>query len=199
MFDLKRHKAFIAETFFKHFKYFNKPILTQKFVERWLSILSLYSKNPKFSCFDSPIPLIENLPLKPRAVLVISNKDTRPEYTLMHTTEFPLCLFRVYLTDGKIIYCKEGVEMLRMYLEITDIKLVGFHRVQNYKFVMECLNVLTDVKFYTPSLFRYFCRMTKGHNGSISHFQKTRYLFAKNENIRSCKSKQIRSNSFSGQ
>lgn len=182
MFDLKRHRTFIAETFFKHFKYYNKPILTQKFVERWLSLLSLHSKNPQFSCFDTSVPLIENLPLKPRAVLVIPNKEMKPGYTLMRTTEFPLCLFRVYLTDGKIIYCKEGVELLRMYLEITEIKLVGFYRVQNYKFVMDCLNVLTDVKFYTPSLFRYFCRMTKGHNGSISNFQKTRYLFAKNEN-----------------
>lgn len=183
MFDLKRHQTFIAETFFKHFKCFNKPVLTQKFVERWLSLLSFYSKLPRFSCFDTPIPVIENLPVKPHAVLVIPTKETKPEYVLLHTTQFPLCLFRVYLTDGKVMYCNAGVELLRMYLEITEIKLVGFYHVQNYRFVTECLNVLTDVKFYTPSLFRYFCRMTKGHNGSISKFQKTRHLFAKNENI----------------
>lgn len=190
MFDLKRHQTFIAESFFKHFKLFNKPKLTQQFIKRWLQLLSLYSQKPKFSCFDTAIPLIENLSIKPRAVLVIPNKDTKPDYILLHTTQFPLCLFRVYLTDGKVIYCKEeGVELLRMYLEITQIKLVGFYRVHNYKYVMECLDVLTKVKFYTPSLFRYFCRMIKGNHGSISTFQKTRCVFAKNENISSCKTK----------
>lgn len=184
MFDLKRHKTLIVESFFKHFKSYNKPILTQTFVERWLNLLSIYSKNPNFSCFDTSIPLIENLPIKPRAVLVVPNKDTKPEYSLLRTTEFPLCLFRVYLTDGKVIYCKEGIELLRLYLEITQIKLVGFYRVQNYKFVMESLNVLTEVKFYSPSLFKYFCRMIKGQHGSIYSIPKTRHVFAKNENIR---------------
>lgn len=183
MFDLKRHKSFIAESFFKHFKSFNKPTLTQQFIERWLYLLYFHSKNSQFLCFDSPIPLIENLPVKPRAILVVPNKDTRPDYSLLRTTEFPLCLFRVYLTDGKIIYCKEGIELLRLYLEITQIKLVGFYRVQNYKFVMETLNVLTEVKFYTPSLFRYFCRMIKGQHGSNCIVQKTRRVYAKNENI----------------
>ena len=192
MFDLKRHKPFITECFIKHFRSCKKPTLAELFINRWSSLLSEYSNNPKFSCFDTPIPLIENLPMNPKAVLVIPNKDTKPKFHLSHTTLFPLCPFRVYLNDGNILFCKEGVELLRLYLEITRIKLVGFYRVKNHKFVLEHLDVLKDVNFYTPNLFIYFCRMTKGHDGSVSKFQKTCRLSSKNERFRSRSKKPFR-------
>ena len=183
MFDLKKHQYFIKEFFFKHFKPFKKPSLTKLFVKRWLSLLSDYSQNSKFSCFDTLVPLIENLPTNPKALLVIPNKDTKPNYYLSNTTLFPLYPFRVYLTDGKVLYCKEGIELLRLYLEITQIKLVGFYRVNNYKFVMENLDVPKEVKFYTPILFVYFCRMIKELNGSIFKIQVPSRPPSKNANF----------------
>lgn len=157
MFDLERHKILIGEHFFKLFHSYRKPELAQKFIRRWLELLKVYSELPNFVSFGDRAPVLKRLQPNARAVLIVPFENTIHYFHNPRVSVFPLYPFRVQLTH-KGICCKEGLELLLIYLEMTGIRLIGFYDVVNYKKIMESLPRATC---YPPALFKYFCSKVK--------------------------------------
>ncbi|GFQ68207.1 hypothetical protein TNCT_730071 [Trichonephila clavata] len=112
------------------------------------------------------MPFIEGLVPHAKSVLIVSFEDTEPP-VVGKVSVFPLYPFRVYLRD-KSICCKEGMELLQLYLDITDIKIIGFYRVGNYKKIIDSLKQKNpNLLCYSPSLFKYFCLRNKALNGKF--------------------------------
>ncbi|GFY66928.1 hypothetical protein TNIN_179571 [Trichonephila inaurata madagascariensis] len=166
MFNLRQIRSSIIEKFLKVLGVYNKRELTQKFIKRWLELLQIYSKLPNFQSFHCKIPFLDGLVPHAKSVLVVPFEDTQPP-VVGNVSVFPLYPFRVYLRD-KSICCKEGLELLQLYLDITNIKVIGFYRVGNYKKIMDSLKERKPKLFcYPPSLFKYFCLRNKALNGSF--------------------------------
>lgn len=160
MFDLERVKILIAEHFFKQFRKYNKPKLTDQFIRRWLQLLLIYSQIPNFVSFHDKAPKLNRLYPKARAVLVVPFEDFKLPFFVPNVSVFPLYPFKTYLKH-KSICCREGIELLQLYLEISDIKIVGFYKVMNYKSVIDTLlEKDPSLHCYPPSLLTYFCRFS---------------------------------------
>ncbi|GFQ88144.1 hypothetical protein TNCT_361661 [Trichonephila clavata] len=70
MFDLQRIQTVVVERYFRLLRGYNRPDLLQRFMQRWMDLLSMYSSQAKFVSFDPPTPILERLVLMAVGVLV---------------------------------------------------------------------------------------------------------------------------------
>lgn len=166
MFDLDRVKFYIAEEFLKRFRNRSKLRLVKRFIQRWLELLHTYSRIPDFVGFDSPAPILNLLVPRPTAVLIVPF-DNCSEFIIPNVSVFPLYPFRVNLTY-KSFCCREGLELLSMYLKITNVSIVGIRGIHNHRKIFKSLKQkFPHLLCYPPALIVFFWRMIKVRNGCI--------------------------------
>lgn len=163
MYDLERYKPTIAEFYIKVLHTYNKPELLRQFIEHWINILSTFVIKENFVTFEPTVPILKDLVPNARAVLV-QTFPNKVVYGNPHISVIALFPFRVRYKHTTRC-CSEGFEMLRFYLEITGIKIVGFHKVQNYDKLSEQLRqCIPNLQIYGPrsiSSFFKIARLTK--------------------------------------
>lgn len=165
MFEIKRVQQSITEHYFKLFKRYNKDHLCREFIEMWISLLCAYSKLPDFLRFESKIPILQRIQSPAKSVLIVPFENT--EINVLNTTIFPLYPFRVQL-KCRTVCCKEGLSLVLLYLQITNIEFIGFYKISNYKCIIEKIkSVNPKVKCYPPSSFKYFLKVNKAINKVI--------------------------------
>ena len=162
MFDVKRVQNSIAEYYFKIFKLYNKDSFSKEFIKTWIELLDIYSKLPDFVQFESKRPILQHIRPNSKSVLIVPFENTN--INVRNTTIFPLYPFRVQLKN-RTICCKEGLSLLLLYLKITNINIIGFYKVLNYKKIIKQIKESNPtVKCYPPSSFHYFLKV---HNSII--------------------------------
>lgn len=158
MFDVKRIQNNITEYYFKIFKVYNKNNLTTEFIKTWLSLLEIYSKLPDFVQFESKIPILQCIRPNSKSVIIVPFENTN--LNIRNITIFPLYPFRIQLKTRSTC-CKEGLSLLLLYLKITNISIIGFYKVLNYKKIIKQIKEMNPkVKCYPPSSFRYFLKVS---------------------------------------
>lgn len=175
MFDLDRVKVDIAEQFLKRFNNHSKLRLVKRFIRRWLELLHTYSRIPYFVSFDSPAPILNFIVPHPTAVLIVPFENSA-KFVIPNVSVFPLYPFRVNLTY-KSFCCREGLELLSMYLKITNVPIVGIRGIYNHKKIFKSLKQkFPHLLCYPPALIAFFWRVIKVRNGCIYKKQKTRSM-----------------------
>lgn len=165
MFEFERIQNDIVEHYFKLFKRYNKEQLLKEFIDTWLSLLQAYSKLPDFINFETKIPKLQRIRSPSKTLLIVPFENT--EINVYNTTIFPLYPFRVQLKTRSVC-CKEGLSLVILYLKITDIKYIGFYKIQNYKRIIKQIKLVNSkIKCYPPSSFKYFLQVNKAINKVI--------------------------------
>ncbi|GFS33577.1 uncharacterized protein TNIN_418311 [Trichonephila inaurata madagascariensis] len=159
MFDLQRIRAVVAERYFRLLRGYNQPDLLQRFMQRWMDLLSMYSSQTKFASFDPPSPILERLVPMAVGVLVVPFPNTIIPPGLKRISIFPLYPFRIQYTSH--IECsRDGMEMLCLYLKLTSIKTIGFFKVplstQHHKLIPELQQSFPHLHIYGSSAFNNF-------------------------------------------
>lgn len=164
MFDIQVAKSVVSESYFQVLRHCDKPDLLQHFIERWLEILKNYSGIPAFIAFESRVPLLNQIVPHAVGLLVVSfDNDVR---RLDDISVIPLYPFRVKLQYNNIC-CREGIEMIHLYLQLTGIRYVGFHyKVREFanRPMRELSSTFPDVTVYGPDSYKTFlekCRQIK--------------------------------------
>lgn len=163
MFDIERIRVPIAQYYFKLFnRYTTKKEYVREFITNWISLLDSYSKLPNFIRFESTVPKLERLISPTRSVLIVPFDNTKTY--IKNTSIFPLYPFRVQL-KRQTICCKEGLDLLILYIKIANIKVIGFLNVGNYKFIIEKIKkIYPKIKCYPPTSLKYFNLINKTVN-----------------------------------
>lgn len=158
MFDVKRIQNTVTEYYFKLFKAYKKNNLTMEFIKNWLTLLEIYSKLPDFVQFESKIPILQHIRPNSKSVIIVPFENTN--LNVRNITIFPLYPFRIQLKNRSTC-CKEGLSLLLLYLKITNINIIGFYRVLNYKKIIKKIKETNlRVKCYPPSSFHYFLKVS---------------------------------------
>lgn len=158
MFDIQVAQSVAADYYFRVLRYCEKTDQLQHFIDRWLQILHTYSQLDRFVGFETRVPLLNNI--QPHAVgLLIVPFQTR--YRLTNISIIPLYPFRVRL-EHKNVCCREGIEMIRLYLQLVDVEYIGFLNVSYIdNYVRELRHICPRVKIYGPdsyAVFKQKCR-----------------------------------------
>lgn len=145
-------------------RYKNDP-LSREFIQLWISLLETYSKLPDFVRFENKLPLLKRLRSPTNTILVVPFENTK--MYMSNVSIFPLYPFRVQL-KANTICCKEGLSLLLIYLKMTNIKIVGFYNVGNYRTIIERIQQVNPaIKCYPPASFKYFSMLNKAINGRV--------------------------------
>ncbi|GFQ73213.1 uncharacterized protein TNCT_58661 [Trichonephila clavata] len=159
MFDLQRIKTVVAERYFRLLRGYNQTDLLQRFMQRWMDLLSMYSSQTKFISFDPPTPILESLIPMAVGVLVVPFPNTTIPPGLKRITIFPLYPFRIQYTSHTEC-SRDGMEMLCLYLKLTGIKIIGFFNVplstQHHKLIPELQQSFPHLRIYGSSAFNNF-------------------------------------------
>lgn len=156
MFDLVRTKNAVADHYFRILQSYKKPQLLKAFIQQWFHLITSYSQEPHFLSFDPPVPVIQRLIPHAVGVLVVPFPNTRVPVYLKRVSIFPLYSFRINYKHHTEC-CREGVEILLRYLEMTDIQMVGFYKVPHApKVIDELQEKYPNLKCYGPSAFGSF-------------------------------------------
>lgn len=171
MTDIARAQKVIGEYYTKIFYHCpDKNVVVRRFIQKCIQLVDIYSQLPHFVSFPTKIPLLRGLYPHAKSVLIVLFEDS--QIFLPNVSVFPLYPFPVRLKH-KNICCKEGIDLLLLYLEITNIKIVGFYRVNHYKRIVQTIKgKFPKMYCYPPNLFKYFCRINKGNYGSLSQLPK---------------------------
>lgn len=159
MFEIERHKSFITDHYFRLLRDYGKPDLLRQFIERWIDLLVMYSSKSHFSCFDPPVPILNRIVSKAKSVLVVPFGNT-PVPHLPRCTIFPLYPFRIH-TSHHVECSRDGLEMLQLYLKLTNVRIVGFYKFKNDHILAELRKMFPHITVYNASLFSSFRKMSK--------------------------------------
>lgn len=167
MFDFERLHHLIVEHYFKVFRLYTKQDLSQLFIQRWIELLLMYSKLKHFIVFEPTLPVLSHLKPFARAVLVTPNYYTFPHYIPPHTSLFPYCPYRIKFqhTDE---FCQNSLEFLHLYLEMTDIRLVGFYQMsyKEQELITELQQKYPGILVYGSNSYPSFKRVVTTSFGS---------------------------------
>ncbi|GFQ94848.1 uncharacterized protein TNCT_368911 [Trichonephila clavata] len=181
MFDLQRIKTVVAERYFRLLRGYNQTDLLQRFMQRWMDLLSMYSSQTKFISFDPPTPILESLIPMAVGVLVVPFPNTTIPPGLKRITIFPLYPFRIQYTSHTEC-SRDGMEMLCLYLKLTGIKIIGFFNVplstQHHKLIPElqqsfphyvfmALLPLITLGQYAIAKLQRFCQVVQNFNNIL--------------------------------
>lgn len=156
MLDLDELKLKIIEKFFIQFAS-EKPIV-KKFIIDYLYLVEIYYNMPHFIRFNRNVPVLNNLhPEKNSLVVVYFEKEDE----VINTSVFPICFFKAFFKH-KVLFCKDSINLLLLFLEISNVKYVGFYRIKNYNFIIQKIKQYNpQIKCYPSSSFHYFCKFNK--------------------------------------
>lgn len=158
MFDLEKHKTLIAGHYFKMLKNFNNLEKTNSFIQRWLELLSYYSKSKGFLSFQPKIPVIQRLSPSAKGVLVVQFENSRVAYVDGHVSVFPLYPFQVQCENNNFC-CREGFELLVDYIRLTGIRVLCFHFtvIKYNQWSLQLKEKFPNLRVYGPnSLFTFY-------------------------------------------
>lgn len=159
MFDIVTLKQAIFEHYFKLFNLRFSKKLVKQFIIDWIYYVELYSKMPNFIRFNSDIPVLTNLQPNTKCLMIVPFQN---EEMFTNTSVFPICLFTAYYKNNFTLSCKESMQLLLLYLKITNVKYIAFYKVINYKKILCTIKEqYPNIKFYPPSSFYFFCRLNK--------------------------------------
>ena len=145
----------VRDHYFSLLRHCHKPLLLQTFITRWIDLLNMYSSKEHFVTFEPKVPLLKRLVPRPVAILVVPFENTHVPFGLRRVSIFPLYPFRIrtqYHTDCS----RDGEEMLQLYLDMTGLTLVGFHKVSDHMSCVANLSRQPHLQVYTQSLFSSF-------------------------------------------
>ncbi|GFR22022.1 uncharacterized protein TNCT_426861 [Trichonephila clavata] len=159
MFDLQRIQTLVAERYFRLLRGYNQLDLLQRFMQRWMDLLFMYSSQTKFVSFDPNTPILERLVPMAVGVLVVFFPNTIIPPGLKRISIFPLYPFRIQYTSHTEC-SRDGMEMLYLYLKLTGIKTIGFFKVplstQHHKLIPELQQLFPHLHIYGSSAFNNF-------------------------------------------
>lgn len=160
MFDFERQKQLVAEHYFKIFRSYKKPNEMKYFIQRWLAIIKTYCDEKGFITFDPDPPVFQRLVPRANAVAVVYNTIAMEKcFVPPQVSVIPYFPYRVILEhDTK--QCSEQLEFLKLYLELTDIRLVGFHGLffNEVRVISELQKQLPHLEIYGSKSFENFKR-----------------------------------------
>ncbi|GFR05392.1 uncharacterized protein TNCT_240131 [Trichonephila clavata] len=152
MFDLQRIQTLMAERYFRFLRGYNQPDVLQRFMQRWMDLLSMYSSQTEFVSFDPPTPILERL-----VPMAFPNTIIPPG--LKRISIFPLYPFRIQYTSHTEC-SRDGMEMFYLYLKLTGIKTIGFFKVplstQHHELIPELQQLFPHLNIYGSSAFSNF-------------------------------------------
>ncbi|KAG8172722.1 hypothetical protein JTE90_003911 [Oedothorax gibbosus] len=143
MFDIERHRITIAEHFFRLFR--DKTSSTQVLYQKWISLLEMYSTMPRFVSFDPRDPMLHRLVPNAIAMLIVPFQNTEAPFGLKQVSIFPLYMFRVNFTTHAEC-CKEGKEILQMYLQLSGIRRIGLFKVKDISLIKDLLQAIPELQ-----------------------------------------------------
>lgn len=160
--DIIALKKEVASHYFSLFLLHHKPSLVKEFINKWICFLEIYSQMKNFVCFKDDFPVLRNL--NPAATSLIIVPFEKENEWFSNTSVFPICLFGVCLKD-QLIYCKEGLDLLLLYIKISNVKTIAFHRYfQHEKIMVTIKSFYPHIQCYPPTAFRYFCKRNCIHS-----------------------------------
>lgn len=158
MFDIKTLKQEIFEHYFKYFTNKHDQKLVKQFIFKWIYLVKVYSEIPHFIRFNNDIPVLTNLRPNTKSLIIMTFYN---DEKFTNTSVFPICIFTAYCKD-RISPCKESMDLLFLYIEITKVKCIAFYKMQNYKKILRQIKEkYPSIKYYPPSAFYYFCKFNK--------------------------------------
>ncbi|GBM53927.1 hypothetical protein AVEN_64848-1 [Araneus ventricosus] len=178
MFDVEAAKALVADHFFKKLYRYGENEKLQTIITRWIQLLEEYSQLKGFIAFDPPLPLLK---INPRAVgvLIVPYPNVKVTVWSLPITQFPIYPFCVQLQHTRMS-CKEGLEMLHLYLSLVDIQIIGFFKVPNDTFLIPDLKKrYPNARIYgrrSLSTFLSVCRLAATQPAGQSHGLKSQPL-----------------------
>ncbi|GFQ73859.1 uncharacterized protein TNCT_248041 [Trichonephila clavata] len=177
MFDLQRIQTLVAERYFRLLHGYHQPDLLQRFMQRWMDLLSMYSSQTKFVSFDPPTPILDRLVPMAVGVLVVPFPNTIIPPGLKRISIFPLYPFRIQYTSHTEC-SRDGMEMLYLYLKLTGIKTIGFFKVplstQHHTLIPELQQLFPNLHIYGSSTFnnlgQYAIEKLESHCQVVQNF-----------------------------
>ncbi|GFS30445.1 uncharacterized protein TNIN_160221 [Trichonephila inaurata madagascariensis] len=159
MFDMQRIQTAVAERYFRFLRGYNQPDILQRFMQRWMDLLSMYSSQAKFFSFDPPNFILERLVPMAVGILVVPFPNTLIPPGLKRISIFLLYPFRIQYTPHTEC-SRDGIEMLCLYLKLTGFKTIGFFEVplstQHHKLIPELQQSFPHLHIYGYSAFNNF-------------------------------------------
>lgn len=159
MFDIISVKQEILEHYFKLFSVKHNKKLVKQFIRDWIQFVEIYSKIPSFIRFDRQVPVLTNLNPNSKSLIILSFQNDDERFS--NTSVFPICLFTAYFKNYHVS-CKDSMNLLILYLKITNVKYIAFYKMPNYKKILSKIKEYNPaIKCYPPSSFHYFCKLNR--------------------------------------
>lgn len=158
--DFAALKLLIVEHYFKVFRCYAKQDIYQLFIQRWLELLFMYCNLKHFVNFEPSVPVLRHLSPSATAILITPNYYMRPQYTPPYMSVFPYSPYRIVF-EHKDEFCQNSLEFLHLYLDITDIRLVGFYQMsyKEHEIIADLQKKYPDIVLYGSKSFNSFKRV----------------------------------------
>ncbi|GIY77307.1 uncharacterized protein CDAR_422831 [Caerostris darwini] len=165
MFDLQVAKLFVADYYFKMFHRYSKPDILKKFIEKWNQLLEIYSRRQDFITFEPSIPILKGLKRRAKGIVIVPFPNTKLPIPCNQISVFPLYPFRIQTAYNRFC-CKEGLEVLYLYLDLTEIQYICFYRVpQAAALTIDLQDRYPQICIYGPQSLKTFFTVCKQATG----------------------------------
>lgn len=157
MFDLQRNHSIIAEQYYKVLHSYHDKAQLSKFIQRWMDLLAMYSSQANFLYFEPSVPRLHRLVPQAVGLLIVSFSNTIVPHGLQGVSIIPLYPFRIcYNLNTEC--SRDGMEMVRLYLQLTRVQLVGFYKISFafQKLIPELQQDFPYLQIYGSSSFASF-------------------------------------------